>query len=152
MEVRDMLLAAKKKMVIMLLTGMLCMLFSPLAVYASEDDAQSPRASEYIRSTSVNITPQGNGKLLVENKLGATTIVDKLGIISLEIQKKVGGYWQTIYTIVENDYLYNTGTYVYDCYYYGTPGTEYRSYVEFYVENDGGSETKIVASTPKVAN
>ncbi len=147
-----MLLAAKKKMVIMLLAGMLCMLVSPLAVYASEDDAQSPRASEYIRSTSVEIIPQGNGTLLVKNKLGATTIVDKLGIISLEIQKKVGGYWQSIDTLVTDDYDYNTGTYIYDCYYYGTPGTEYRSYVEFYVENDGGSETKIVTSTPKVAN
>lgn len=147
-----MLLDAKKKMVIMLLAGMLCMLISPLAVYASEDDAQSPRASEYIRSTSVEIIPQGNGTLLVKNKLGATTIVDKLGIKSLEIQTIRNGYWQSIYTIVKNDYLYNTGTYIYDCYYSGTPGTNYRSYVEFYVENNGGSETKIVTSTPKVAN
>lgn len=85
----------KKKMIVMVLAGMLCMLFSPLAVYASEDDAQSPRASEYIRSTSVEIVPQGNGTLLLKNKLGATTIVDKLGIITLEIQKKVGGYWQS---------------------------------------------------------
>ncbi|MDD2246576.1 MAG: hypothetical protein PHI70_04085 [Proteiniphilum sp.] len=138
-------------MMIMLLVGMLCMLFSPLAVYASEDDAQSPKASEYIRSTSVNITPQGNGRLLVENKLGATRTVDQLGIISLEIQKKVGGYWQSIDTLVTDDYAYNTGTYIYDCYYYGTPGTEYRSYVEFYVEDDGGSEIKIVTSTPKTA-
>ena len=147
-----MLFATKKKMVIMLLAGMLCMLISPLAVYASTDDTQSPQASEYIRSTSVNITPQGNGRLLVENKLGATRIVDKLGIISLEIQKKVGSYWQSIDTLVTNDYDYNTGTYIYDCYYYGIPGTEYRSYVDFYVEDNGGSEIKIVTSTPKTAN
>lgn len=146
-----MLFATKMKMVLGLLVGMLCMLFSPLAVYASTDDAQSPPASEYIRSTSVNITPQGSGRLLVENKLGATRVVDKLGIISLEIQKKIGGYWQSVDTLVTDDYTYNTGTYIYDCYYYGTPGTEYRSYVEFYVEDDGGSETKIVTSTPKTA-
>lgn len=142
----------KKKIIFMVLAGMLWMLVSPLAVYAGAEDAQSTRASEYIRSTSVSITPQGNGKLLVKNKLGATTIVDKLGIITLEIQKKIGGYWQSIDTLVTNNYDYNTGTYIYDCYYYGTPGTEYRSYVEFYVANDGGSETKIVTSTPKVAN
>ena len=142
----------KKKMIVMVLAGILCILASPLAVYASEDDAQPSRASEYIRSTSVEIVPQGNGTLLLKNKLGATTIVDKLGIITLEIQKKVGGYWQSIDTLVTDDYDYNTGTYIYDCYYYGTPGTEYRSYVEFYVKNDGGSETKIVTSTPKVAN
>jgi hypothetical protein len=142
----------KKKMILIVLVGMLCMLVSPVAVYGSADDSKSPQASEYIRSTSVEIIPQGSGKLFVKNKLGATTIVDKLGIKTLEIQTVRNGYWQTIYTIVKNDYLYNTGTYVYDCYYYGTPGTQYRSYVEFYVEDDGGSETKIVASSPKVAN
>lgn len=147
-----MLLTVKKKMAIMLLAGIFCLLFSPLTVSASADEINSPQASEYIRSTSVSITPKGNGKLLVENELGATRIVDKLGIISLEIQKKVGGYWKSVDILVTRDYDYNTGTYVYDCYYYGTKGTEYRSYVEFYVENDGGSETKIVTSAAKVAN
>ena len=142
----------KKKMILIVLAGMLCMLVSPPAVYAGADDAKSPQASEYIRSTSVEIVPQGSGKLLVKNKLGATTIVDKLGIKTLKIQILKNGSWQTIDTLVKNDYLYNTGTYVYDCYYYGTSGTQYLSYVEFYVEDDGGSETKIVASSPKVAN
>ena len=149
MEVHDML---KKKINFMFLGVMLYMLVFPLTVYASTENDVFPQASQYIRCTSANITPQGNGRLLVENKLGATTIVDKLGIKTLEIQTVRNGYWQSIHTIVKNDYLYNTGTYIYDCYYSGTPGTKYRSYVEFYVENNGGSETKIVTSTPKAAN
>lgn len=78
--------------------------------------------------------------------LGATRIVDKLGIKTLEIQKKVNGYWQAAYTL-KNQYQYNTGTFVLDLLYYGTPGAEYRSYVEFYVEDDGGSETKLIVSS-----
>lgn len=55
----------------------------------------SPQASKYIRSTSVNIFPEGDGVILLENKLGATRIVDKLGIITLEIQVMKDGYWRT---------------------------------------------------------
>ncbi len=131
---------------------MLCILASPLSSYAATDNTQSPDASYYIRSTSVTVQALGNGKLLLENALGATRIVDQLGVKTIEIQTLKNGYWQSIYTIVKNDYLYNTGTYVYDCYYYGTPGTQYRSYVEFYVADDGGSETKICTSNPVTAN
>ncbi len=141
----------KKKIIAILFVCMFCMLFSPIASYAEAEDVQSPQASEYIRSTSAVIVSNGGGELLLKNKLGATRIVDKLGIKTLEIQKKVNGYWRSIDTLATDDYLYGTGTYVFDCYYYVTPGVEYRSYVEFYVENDGGSETKIVTSEPVVA-
>lgn len=138
---------SKKKVIILLFVCMFYLLISPLTSYGE----QSPQASEYIRSTSAVIIPGDAGKLLLQNKLGATRIVDKLGIISLEIQTKVNGYWRSIDTLVTGDYDYNTGTYIYDCYYYVTPGIEYRSYVEFYVGNDGGSETKIVTSEPVLA-
>lgn len=141
----------KKRFITMLIVCMFCMLFSPFAAYAEAVDVQSPQASEYIRSTSAVIIPGEDGELLLQNKLGATRIVDKLGIISLEIQTKVNGYWRSIDTLVTDDYLYDTGTYIFDCYYDVTPGIEYRSYVEFYVENNGGSETKIVTSDPVTA-
>ncbi|EHQ90132.1 hypothetical protein [Desulfosporosinus youngiae] len=141
----------KKKIIAQLFTVMLCMLTSPLASYASADNVESQKASLYIRSTSVTAQAIGNGTLLLENMLGATRIVDQLGVKTIEVQTLRNGYWQSIYTIVRDDYLYNTGTYVYDCYYYGTPGTQYRSYVEFYVADDGGSETKIVTSNPVTA-
>ena len=145
-----MLFIKKKKIITLLYACILSMVFSQLAAYARTDEIQ-PRASEYIRSTSVTMTPMGDGVLLLQNKLGATGVVDKLGIISLEVQTKTHGYWDSIYTIVTDDYLYDTGTYIYDCYYDGTAGTEYRSYVEFYVEKDGGSEIKIVTSSPQTA-
>lgn len=141
----------KKKMIAMLFVSMLCIFTFSFAAYAHEISVETPRASKYIRSTSVNIIPKRDGKLLLENKLGATRIVDKLGIISLQIQTKRNGYWRSVYTLVTDDYRYNTGTYIYDTYYYGTAGTEYQSYVEFYVENDGGSETRIVVSSPVIA-
>lgn len=142
----------KKKMIALLFTVMLCMLVSPLASYASTGNVQAPdRASLYIRSTSVTAQAIGNGTLLLENMLGATRDVDQLGVKTIEVQTLRNGYWQSIYTIVTNDYRYNANTYVYDCYYYGTPGTQYRSYVEFYVADDGGSETKIVTSNPVTA-
>ena len=140
----------KKKMILIVWVAMLYMLASPLAVYANTN--YFPRASEYIRSTTIEIIPQGNGILFVKNQLGATRTVDKLGIKTLKIQTLKNGSWQTIATPVSGDYFYNASTYIYNFYYDGTPGTQYRSYVEFYVENDGGSETKIVTSTPKTAN
>lgn len=144
-------LKKSKKHVIALFAITLIMAFPSITAYASSDEIASPQASEYIRSTSVNIFPEGDGKLLLENKVGATRIVDKIGIITLEIQTKRNGYWQAIETLVTDDYLYDTGTYIYDLFYYGTAGTEYRSYVEFYVENDGGSEIKVVTSDSKTA-
>lgn len=138
-------------MIALLFTVMLCMLASPLASYASAGNVQAPKASLYIRSTSVSTKAMGNGTILLKNKLDATRIVDQLGVKTIEVQTLKNGYWQSIYTIVRNDYLYNSGTYIYDCYYYGTPGTQYRSYVEFYVADNGGSETKIVTSNPVTA-
>ncbi len=140
-----------KRTIVMLLSVILCFPFYPMAAYAAADNVLSPQASKYIRSTSVNMFPEGDNALLMENKLGATRIVDKLGIITLEVQAMKNGYWQSVDVLVTDDYLYDTGTYIYDTYYYGTPGTKYRTYVEFYVENDGGYEIKAVASTPKTA-
>ena len=80
------MLQCTKKMIFIFLGAMLYVLIFPLTVHAGTENDVFPQASDYIRCTSVNITPQGNGRLLVENKLGATTIVDKLGIKTLEIQ------------------------------------------------------------------
>ncbi len=141
-----------KKLIAVFLTVILCTMASPFTSYADGGNDLAPQASLYIRSTSATIQPQGNGKLYLENILGATRIVDQLGVKTIEIQTLKNGYWQSTYTIVKNDYFYNTGTYVYACYYSGTPGTQYRSYVEFYVSNAGGEETKIVTSQPVTAN
>lgn len=129
---------------------LICVLLISAVSFTAYANEREPMASEYIRSTSVELISIGNGQLIAENMLGATRIVDKLGIKTLEIQKKVNGYWQAAYTL-KNQYQYNTGTFVLDLLYYGTPGAEYRSYVEFYVEDDGGSETKLIVSSPVVA-
>jgi len=152
MEVKNMLSIRKNKVFAMLLASVMYFQIFSFAAYAKDESIVSPYASTYIRSTNVSLTPQGsNGKLLSENKLGATRIVDKLGIITLEIQAKSNGYWRTIDTLLTDVYSYNASTFTYDLYYYGTPGTEYRTYVEFYVEDDGGSEKKIVVSSPTIA-
>jgi len=147
-----MLIIKSKKISVLFLTIIMCITAFPFNAYASESSIVYPQASEYIRSTSVTLKSEGSdGKLLSENKLGATKIVDKLGIKTLEIQTKVNGYWRKYETLIKNSYRYDAATFIYDFYYYGTPGTEYRTYVEFYVENDGGSETKIVTSSPLTA-
>ncbi len=143
------MLFGRKKKIIVGVLSFLCVLLFSVSTYAI--DAEKLRASIYISSTSVEIIPQGNGILLLENKLAATRKVDKLGMVSLQVQTRPSGYWQTQDTIVTDDYRYNTSVYTYDCYYLATPGTEYRTYVTFYVENDGGSETRVVTSTPEYA-
>jgi len=141
-----------KKFKTILLTAVMCIEAFSFTAYASENGIVYPQASEYIRSTSVTLKSEGSdGKLLSENKLGATRTVDKLGIKTLEIQTKINGYWRKYETLVKNSYKYDANTFIYDLYYYGTPGTEYRTYVEFYVENDDGSEIKIVVSSPVTA-
>ncbi|CDX02751.1 hypothetical protein DesLBE_4829 [Desulfitobacterium sp. LBE] len=140
-----------KKLIVVFLSVILCTM-APFTSYAAGNNAHTPQASLYIRSTSAIVQAQGNGKLYLENILGATRIVDQLGVKTIEVQTLRNGYWQSIHTIAKDDYLYNTGTYAYACYYNGTPGTQYRSYVEFYVANAGGEETKIVTSQPVTAN
>ncbi|MGB8450844.1 MAG: hypothetical protein WCD89_00790 [Anaerocolumna sp.] len=139
------------KKIIVLLLSFVMLLFTlfPPGAYAAADKVLSPQSSIYIRSTSVNMFPEKDGTVLLENKLGAARIVDKLGIITLEVQAMKNGYWQSIDVLVTDNYLYDTGTYIYDTYYYGTPGTKYRTYAEFYVGNDGGYEIKAVTSTAK---
>ncbi len=51
----------KKKINFIFLGVMLYMLVFPLTVYASTENDVFPQASQYIRCTSANITPQGNG-------------------------------------------------------------------------------------------
>lgn len=136
------------------ITGLLLsvtLLFSlfPKGIYAA--GPLSSQASSYIRSTSVNMFPKGNGMILLENKLGATRIAGKLGLVTLEVQAMKNGYWQSIDVLASDDYLYHTGTYIYDTCYYGTPGIKYRTYAEFYVESDGGHEVKAVTATEKRA-
>lgn len=144
-----MLIKMNKKIPVILLAAVMCIAAVQLNAYA---DIIYPQASKYIRSTSVTLKSEGSdGELLSENKLGATRTVDKLGIKTLEIQTKVNGYWRKYKTLIKDSYRYDANTFIYDLYYYGTPGTEYRTYVEFYVEDDGGSETKIVISSPVTA-
>jgi len=75
MEVNIMLFGRKKKIIVGVLS-FLCVLLFSVSTYAI--DAEKLRASIYISSTSVEIIPQGNGILLLENKLAATRKVDKL--------------------------------------------------------------------------
>ncbi|WP_313340937.1 hypothetical protein [Sedimentibacter sp.] len=74
-----MLIAKKKKISILFLVVAVCITIFSLTAYAAESSIVYPQASEYIRSTSVVLKSEGsNGKLLSENKIGATGIVDKL--------------------------------------------------------------------------
>lgn len=147
-----MFIIKNKKISILFLAMITCIAAFSFTAHAYEDGIVYPQASEYIRSTSVSLEAEGSdGKLLSENKVGATRIVDKLGIKTLEVQTKVNGYWRKYETLIKDSYKYDAATFIYDFYYYGTPGTEYRTYVEFYVEDDGGSETKIVTSLPVTA-
>jgi hypothetical protein len=50
--------------------------------------------------------------------------------------------------LVSDNYKNDAISYIYDTFYYGSVGTTYRAYVEFYVEKDNGSETKISVSSP----
>ncbi|WP_379141353.1 hypothetical protein [Paenibacillus sp. sgz500992] len=115
--------------------------------FAAGDD-QVLRASPYIRSSSINVFADGNGKLRVESYVGATGVADKLGIKELSIQKKSNGYWLPVEILISDNYKDDAISYIYDTFYYGSAGTTYRAYVEFYVEKDNGSETKISVSSP----
>ena len=115
-----MLIIKKKKISILLLIMAVCLTIFSLTAYAVESGIVQPQASEYIRSTSVVLKSEGsNGKLLSENKIGATGIVDRLGIKTLEIQTKVNGYWRKYETIINDYYKYDAATFIYDFYYYG---------------------------------
>ncbi len=145
------MLFIKRKAIFVVLITSLCLSGFMSNIFADDDKIVSPQASEYIKYTNVSMTSNQGGECVLALKLNATRIVDVLGVRSVEIQRKVGSSWYSADTLLMDDYNYDSGSYVCDMYYYGTTGTQYRAYVEFYVENDGGSETKIVISSPITA-
>lgn len=132
-----------KKSIRVLLIVLLFASFLTSAVYAEEP---SPRASAYIDSYRAYIySPSyGNAQVWVEIKANVTS--DKVGATSVTLQRSDDGvnwsnvttYYSSTYTnlMVSND-IFNI-THVDR----GVTGGYYRAGVNFYVEKDGGSDSR----------
>lgn len=136
------MLKGKKVIAMMILISIIGIMGNSIIVFADEPITSS--ASDYIRSTSVNIVAESNEKLKIEAVLGATKTVEKLGFDYVKIQRYTDGNWKTIETLDSNVYIYNRSTVAYATTYYGIAGEQYRALVNFYVEDKGGSDSKLV--------
>lgn len=115
-----------------------------------------PRASAYFSRIEWDLTPIGNGDLLVYMGAYATGYMTKLGASSIAIFEKLPDAMGFTMVHVFNQYNTpdllgtNKGTYIYEpIYTEGVAGAQYYASIAFYAENTSGSET-LYRSTPIV--
>lgn len=118
--------------------------------------ADSPvlRSSDLLVKAVIGIDARSNHQIIIETNIIAKTTMDKIGILTLQIQKKVNGTWceyQTLYSSDHPDFIsYNTIVYSYDYSFYGTQGDTYRAVITAVARKGDQMETRVYPSNPAV--
>lgn len=124
-----------------------CLTANALAI---STDGNSPRASLYLSSYSVDLFAIGNGQMAVEMDVTATGLMSKVGVYSLYIEQKINGTWQeydTVYGMYHSDfYEYNNFSYLGEYIFNGVSGRQYRVTMTALASNSTGGDTGIVMS------
>lgn len=140
---------------IMSIMMMVAMLFSMNITAFAVDRIGAPiahamRSSSYLDSYSVGIEARGNGTIAVTMTVDGKGKMEKIGVIEVEIEKKVNGNWRyydSQYGAEHPEfYDYNTWDYVGTTYFQGTPGVSYRVTLTVYARNSKGSDTGYITS------
>lgn len=126
----------------------------PLPAQAADFDAMAvyavARASQYLNGYSVGIEARGSGKIAVAMTVDGTGVMDKIGVIEVEIEQKVNGAWRYYDSLFASEYPeffeYNSRDFVGTTYFQGTPGVSYRVTLTVYARNSKGSDTGYITS------
>lgn len=143
----------KKKFISLLLIFTLMIGMS--TAFASTEP--EPKASYYLDSYMVLLTPDGDGEMTVSFAVFANDRMDKIGINSITLEEEWTPDDWTRYTRVygssDPDVFYSTKSAQHVGEYTFTnllPGVRYRATIVVYAGDSTGSDTGTITSTPKV--
>ena len=127
---------------------------------AAEANATATADSPVLQSSSllvkgtVGIDTRSNHRIITGTNIVAKTTMDKLGVLTLQIQKNVNGTWseyQTLYSSDHPEFLsYDTSLYNGEYSFYGTQGDTYRTVTTIIARKGDQMETRVYTSNPAV--
>lgn len=105
----------------------------------------APRSSEYIASSSINVTRERNGQFAITFSVYGTGKMTRIGAKSIVISEKVGSGWSEVVSYDQYDNgmsRTNATSYANTIYFAEDIGTEYRFNVTVFAQDSSGSDTE----------
>lgn len=100
------------------------------------------RASDYIDSYSIGISPQGGGVVKVSVSIqGTHPNMTKIGFPTISLYEWTGSEWKIV-KVVNSQYTSSKGSHNYSFEYQGTAGKHYYSRASFYAEDTTGFDKR----------
>lgn len=139
------------KQFIALLLALMLLLCSTVA-FATENNEEMPRQSNYFISYGTTLSAIGGGKISVTFSCTAVGYATTLGVVNYVVQRKnSSGEWVDASGWLTGKTGSNVHTYSFSKTIYGNVGTTYRVKCIFICAKNGGVETKSYTSGSKKA-
>lgn len=104
-----------------------------------------PYASDYLDGCSVGLNSPSVGRMEVNVTVDAVGIADKVGIMEIYVEQKVGSDWYFYKSLDSVDhpefYEYNSRDYINSIYFDAASGYTYRVTITAYARKGSGSDT-----------
>ena len=143
-----------KKVISVIISIALILSFSSFA-YADECGKNNTRASNYLSSYSISLTPTTNHQLVISVDVEAKRQMTSIGVFEMYIEEynETLGAWDEydVWYGTSNPsiyYEYNSWDYVGTFYFTGTPGKDYRvTFTCFAMDSTGGDTGSVISVT-----
>lgn len=130
----------------------LTLLVCSTVAFATADNDEQPRQSNYFASYGTSLTAIGSGKIRVTFSCTAVDYATTLGVVNYEVQRKnSSGNWEDVSGWLTGQTGSNVHTYSFSKTINGTAGQTYRVKCTFICAKNGGVETKSYTSGSKKA-
>lgn len=134
--------------ILLALTLLLC----STVAFATADNDEQPRQSDYFASYGTSLTAIGSGKIRVSFSCTAVGTATTLGVANYIVQRKnSSGNWENATGWLSGKTGSNVHTYSFSKTINGTAGQTYRVMCTFICTKNGTSETKSYTSGSKKA-
>jgi hypothetical protein len=122
------------------------------AAFATADNEEQPRQSNYFASYGTSLSAIGGGKIRVTFTCTAVDYATTLGVVNYEVERKdSSGNWEDVSGWLTGKTGSNVHTYSFSKTINGTAGQTYRVKCIFICAKNGGVETKSYTSGSKKA-
>ena len=139
------------KRFIALLLAMILLVCST-AAFATADNEEQPRQSNFFASYGTSLSAIGGGKIRVTFTCTAVDYATTLGVVNYEVERKnSSGNWEDVSGWLTGQTGSNVHTYSFSKTINGTAGQTYRVRCTFICAKNGGVETKSYTSGRKKA-
>jgi hypothetical protein len=130
----------------------LTLLLCSTIAFATADNDEQPRQSDYFASYGTSLTAIGSGKIVVNFSCTAVGTATTLGVANYIVQRKdSSGNWYNATRWLSGKTGSNVHTYSFSKTINGTAGQTYRVMCTFICTKNGTSETKSYTSGSKKA-